>query len=78
MTEYTLTNKNNLVVKCIEYGKLPIVSQIHVAYKWLICGCPRLQQVDGQSPGHPYFGSNAGGRCAIDEKSLLKARDTRL
>jgi aldose 1-epimerase len=62
VTEYTLTNKNNLVVKCIEYGA--IVSQIHVpdkngTFADIALGFDKL---DGYLKGHPYFGSNAG-RC---------------
>ena len=63
VTQYTLTNKNNLVVKCIEYGA--IVTEIHVPDKNgkfadVALGFDKL---DGYLKGHPYFGSNAG-RCA--------------
>ena len=63
VTQYTLTNKNNLVVKCIEYGG--IITEIHVPDKNgrfadVALGFAKL---DDYLKGHPYFGSNAG-RCA--------------
>jgi len=62
VTEYTLTNKNNVIVKCCEYGA--IVTQIHVPdrngqFADVSLGFDKL---DGYLKGHPYFGSNAG-RC---------------
>jgi aldose 1-epimerase len=63
ITEYTLTNRNGMVVKCIEYGA--IVTEIHVAdrdgkYADVALGFDKLADY---LKGHPYFGSNAG-RCA--------------
>lgn len=63
ITEYTLTNRNGLVVKCIEYGA--IVTEIHVPdrdgkYADVALGFDKLADY---LKGHPYFGSNAG-RCA--------------
>ena len=62
ITQYTLINKNNVVVKCIEYGA--IITEIHVPDKNgkfadVALGFDKL---DGYLKGHPYFGSNAG-RC---------------
>jgi aldose 1-epimerase len=62
VTQYTLTNKNNVVVKCIEYGA--IITEVHVPDKNgkfadVVLGFDKL---DGYLKGHPYFGSNAG-RC---------------
>ena len=62
VTQYTLTNKNNVVVKCVEYGA--IVTEIHVPDKNgkfadVALGFDKL---DGYLKGHPYFGANAG-RC---------------
>ena len=63
VTQYTLINKNNVVVKCIEYGA--IITEIHVPDKDgkfadVALGFDKL---DGYLKGHPYFGANAG-RCA--------------
>ena len=63
ITEYTLTNRNDMIVKCIEYGA--IVTQIHVPDKNgkfadVALGFDKLEDY---LKGHPYFGSNAG-RCA--------------
>ncbi len=63
ITQYTLINKNNVVVKCIEYGA--IITEIHVPDKNgkmadVVLGFDKLE---GYLKGHPYFGSNAG-RCA--------------
>ncbi len=63
VTQYTLTNKNNVVVKATEYGG--IITEIHVPDKNgkfadVVLGFDKL---DGYLKGHPYFGSNAG-RCA--------------
>lgn len=61
--EYTLTNKNNLKLKCIEYGA--IITELHVPDKDgkftdVVLGFDKLE---GYLAGHPYFGTNAG-RCA--------------
>ena len=63
ITEYTLTNKNGMVVKCIEYGA--IITEIHVPDKAgkfadVALGFGKLEDY---LKGHPYFGTNAG-RCA--------------
>src|SRR6185312_8653081 len=63
ITEYTLINRNGVVVKCIEYGA--IVTEIHVPdrdgkYADVALGFDKLADY---LKGHPYFGSNAG-RCA--------------
>jgi aldose 1-epimerase len=63
VTQYTLINKNNVVVKCIEYGA--IITEIHVPDKAgkfadVVLG---FDKFDGYLKGHPYFGSNVG-RCA--------------
>ena len=63
VTEYTLTNRNGMIVKCIEYGA--IITQIHVPDKDgkfadVALGFDKLEDY---LKGHPYFGSNAG-RCA--------------
>lgn len=63
VTQYTLINKNNVVVKCIEYGA--IITEIRVPDKEgkfadVALGFDKL---DGYLKGHPYFGTNAG-RCA--------------
>lgn len=61
--QYTLTNKNNVVLKCIDYGA--IVTELHVpdkngTFADVVLGFDRLEDY---LKGHPYFGSNAG-RCA--------------
>ena len=63
VTEFTLVNRNGVVVKCVEYGA--IVTQIHTPDKAgkhadVALGFDTL---DGYVKGHPYFGANAG-RCA--------------
>jgi aldose 1-epimerase len=63
ITEYVLTNKNGMVVKCIEYGA--IITEIHVPDKNgkladVALGCSKLEDY---LKGTPYFGTNAG-RCA--------------
>lgn len=63
VTQFTLTNKNNVVVKCIEYGA--IITEIQVPdrngrFADIALGFDKL---DGYLKGHPYFGANAG-RCA--------------
>jgi aldose 1-epimerase len=63
VTRYTLINKNNVVVKCIDYGA--IITEIHVPDKDgkfadVALGFDKL---DDYLKGHPYFGANAG-RCA--------------
>jgi aldose 1-epimerase len=63
VTEYTLTNSNGMVVKCIELGA--IVTEIHVADKEGKFADVALgfDKYADYMKGHPYFGSNAG-RCA--------------
>ena len=63
VTLFTLINKNNVVLKCIEYGA--IITEIHVPDKDgkfadVVLGFDKLE---GYLKGHPYFGTNAG-RCA--------------
>ncbi len=63
VTRFTLINKNNVVVKCIEYGA--IVTEIRVPDKAgkfadVALGFDKLEDYQ---KGHPYFGTNAG-RCA--------------
>lgn len=63
VTEFTVINKNGLVMKCIEYGA--IITEIHAPDKNgkmadVVLGFDKL---DDYLKGHPYFGSNAG-RCA--------------
>ncbi len=63
VTQYTLTNKNGMVVKCIDYGA--IITHIQVPDKDGKLGDVALgfDNLEGYLKGHPYFGSNAG-RCA--------------
>jgi aldose 1-epimerase len=63
VTQYTLTNRNNVVVKCIEYGA--IITEIRVPDKDGKFADVALgfDTLDGYLKGHPYFGANAG-RCA--------------
>jgi aldose 1-epimerase len=63
ITQYTLINRNGLVVKCIEYGA--IITEIHVPDKngKMADVALGFDKLDGYLKGHPYFGSNAG-RCA--------------
>jgi aldose 1-epimerase len=63
VTEFTLINKNGVVLKCIEYGT--IITELHVPDKNgkmadVVLGFDKL---DGYLKGHPYFGATAG-RCA--------------
>lgn len=63
VTEYTLINKNGLVLKCLDYGT--IITELHVPDKTgkmadVVLGFDKL---DGYLKGHPYFGANVG-RCA--------------
>jgi len=63
VTQYTLVNKNNVVVKCIEYGA--IITEIRVPDKdgKLADVALGFDKLDDYLKGHPYFGANAG-RCA--------------
>lgn len=63
VTLFTLINKNNVVLKCIEYGA--IITELHVPDKDgkmadVVLGFDKLEDY---LKGHPYFGTNAG-RCA--------------
>jgi aldose 1-epimerase len=63
VTQYTLINKNGLVLKCIDYGT--IITELHVPDKNgkmadIVLGFDKLEDY---LKGHPYFGSNVG-RCA--------------
>jgi aldose 1-epimerase len=63
VTRFTLVNKNNVVLKCIEYGA--IITEIRVPDKDgkiadVVLGFDKLEDY---LKGHPYFGTNAG-RCA--------------
>jgi len=81
ITEYTLTNRNGMVVKCITYGA--IITQIHVPDKNGVLGDVALgfDSIEGYLKGHPYFGSNAGrsanriakGKFSIDGQAYTLA-----
>ncbi|MBA4065804.1 MAG: galactose-1-epimerase [Isosphaera sp.] len=63
VTRYTLVNRNNVVVKCMDYGA--IVTEVRVPDKNgkvadVVLGFDTL---DDYLKGHPFFGANAG-RCA--------------
>ena len=63
VTQYTLINRNNVRLKCIDYGA--IITELHVpgrdgTFADVVLGCDSL---DAYLKGHPYFGTNAG-RCA--------------
>ncbi|MFO0821678.1 MAG: hypothetical protein U0792_00800 [Gemmataceae bacterium] len=63
VTRFTLVNKNNVVLKCIEYGA--IITEFRVPDKDgkiadVVLGFDKLEDY---LKGHPYFGTNAG-RCA--------------
>jgi aldose 1-epimerase len=81
VTKYTLTNRNNVVVRCVEYGA--IVTEIHVPdragkFADVALGFDRL---DDYLKGHPYFGANAGrsanriakGKFTLDGKEYTLA-----
>lgn len=81
VTQYTLINKNNVVVKCIEYGA--IVTEIRVPdrdgkFADVALG---FDDLDGYLKGHPYFGANAGrsanriakGKFTLDGKEYKLA-----
>ncbi len=78
--QYTLTNKNNVVLKCIDYGA--IITELHVPDKNgkfadVVLGFDNL---DGYLKGHPYFGTNAG-RCAnrvANAKFTLEGKEYKL
>jgi len=60
VTQFTLVNKNNVVLKCIEYGA--IITELHVPDKAgktadVVLGFDKLEDY---VKGHPYFGTNAG------------------
>jgi aldose 1-epimerase len=60
VTQFTLVNKNNVVLKCIEYGA--IITELRVPDKDgkladVVLGFDKL---DDYLKGHPYFGTNAG------------------
>jgi aldose 1-epimerase len=60
VTQYTLTNKNGMVVKCIEYGA--IITEIHAPDKSgkLADVALGFDKLGDYLAGHPYFGANAG------------------
>lgn len=63
VTEYTLINRNNVRLKCIDYGC--IITELDVPDKNgkfadVVLGCGSLEDY---LKGHPFFGTNAG-RCA--------------
>ncbi|AWM40961.1 Aldose 1-epimerase precursor [Gemmata obscuriglobus] len=80
VSQYTLINKNNLVLKCIDYGA--IITELHVPDKDgkfadVVLGFDKLE---GYLGGHPYFGSNAG-RCAnriANAKFQLEGKEYKL
>lgn len=60
VTKYTLINRNNVVVRCIDYGA--IITEIRVPDKDgkvadVALGFDKLEDY---LKGHPYFGTNAG------------------
>jgi len=60
VTLYTLINRNNAVLKCIDYGA--IITELHVPDKSgnlgdVVLGFDKLEDY---LKGHPYFGTNAG------------------
>lgn len=63
VTEYTLTNRNGMAVKCITYGA--IVTEIHTPDKsgQFVDVALGFDKLEGYLKGSPYFGANAG-RCA--------------
>lgn len=63
ITQYTLVNRNGMVVKCITFGG--IITEIHVPDKdgKLADVALGFDKLDDYVKPHPYFGSNAG-RCA--------------
>ncbi|MDB5313955.1 MAG: mro, partial [Gemmataceae bacterium] len=81
ITEYTLTNRNGVVAKCITYGA--IVTELHVPDKSgkLADVALGFDKLDGYLKGHPYFGANAGrsanriakGKFGIDGKQYTLA-----
>lgn len=63
VTRFTLINRNNVVVRCIEYGA--IITEVRVPDKAgrfadVVLGFDKLEDY---LKGHPYFGTNVG-RCA--------------
>ena len=81
IAQYTLTNRNNVVVKCIEYGA--IITEIRVPDKDgkfadVALGFGKLEDY---LKGHPYFGANAGrsanriarGKFTLDGKEYTLA-----
>jgi aldose 1-epimerase len=81
LTQYTLTNRNNVVVKCVEYGA--IITEIRVPDKDgkfadVALGFDKLEDY---LKGHPYFGTNAGrsanriakGKFTLDDKEYTLA-----
>jgi aldose 1-epimerase len=63
ITEYTLINRNGMVMKCITFGG--IITEIHAPDKdgKLADVALGFDKLDDYVKPHPYFGSNAG-RCA--------------
>ena len=60
MTQYTLTNKNGLVMKVIDYGA--IVTEFHVPDRDgkladIVLG---FENLEGYLKGNPYFGATVG------------------
>ena len=76
ITEYTLTNRSGMVVKCITYGA--IVTQIHTPDKDGKFADVALgfDTLDGYLKGHPYFGSNAGRSANRIAKGKFKIDGT--
>ena len=76
VTEYTLTNRTGMVVKCITYGA--IVTQIITPdrdgkFADVALGFDTLE---GYTKGHPYFGSNAGRSANRIAKGKFKIDGT--
>ncbi len=78
--QYTLTNKNGVVLKCIEYGA--IITQLHVPDKNgkfadVVLGFDKFEDY---RKGHPYFGTNAGrcGNRIANAKFTLDGRQYQL
>ena len=81
ITQYTLTNRNGMVVRCITYGG--IITEIHAPDKSgkLEDVALGFDKIEDYVKPHPYFGSNAGrsanriakGKFKIDGKEYTLA-----
>lgn len=81
VTRYTLTNRNGLVVKAMDYGA--IITDIRVPDKdgKMADVALGFDTLDGYAKGHPFFGANAGrsanriakGKFTLDGKEYTLA-----